>query len=165
VCGREDNMSEAVSGALTVTAALPLCVRNARTYGHIMATGVYVTVPEDLANCLADDGFRRTGAKRGIETVLADGANLVTVLVGSHEITRFARHLWTFARRREPAPDSPTSEAPGTSGGSGAKVIVEGGGRRVVIILEQEGFGDAGPPEKVVQGMAALVQALSEPGS
>jgi hypothetical protein len=146
-------------------AVLPLFARNARAYCHIMATGMYVTVPEDLANCLFDDGFTPAGHKRGIETVLGDGANLVTVLVGSHEITRFVRHLWASARRRKPPPDSGTPEARGTSVGSGAKVIVERGGRRVMITLEQEGFGEAGPPEKVVQGMATLLQTLSEPDS
>jgi hypothetical protein len=124
-----------------------------------MASGVYVAVPKDLANCLIDDGFSPAGAKRGIENVLADSANLVTVLVGSHEITRFVQHLWTSARRRGTGSDS------GATVVSEARVIIERDGRRMAITLQQEGFGDAGPPEKVVQGMAALLQALSEPDS
>jgi hypothetical protein len=124
-----------------------------------MATGVYVTVPEDLANHLIDDGFTPTGRKRGIETVLADSANLVTVLVGSHEIKRFVQHLWTSARSRAAASDSEATAA------SEARVIIERDGWRVAITLQQNGFGDAGPPEKVVQGMTALLQALYEPDS
>jgi hypothetical protein len=122
-----------------------------------MTTGVYVTVPTDLANRLADDGFSLAGGKRGIETVLADSANLVTVLVGSHEITRFVQHLWTSARRQRAVSDSQATAV------SEARVIIERDGRRVAITLQQNGFGDAGPPEKVVQGMTALLQALSEP--
>jgi hypothetical protein len=136
-----------------------LSVENGRAYCPIMATGVYVTIPEDLANCLVDDGFNPAGARRGIETALADSANLVTVLVGSHEMTRFVRHLWTSARRRSAASDS------GATAVSESRVIIERDGRRVAITLQQEGFGDAGPPEKVVQGMTALLQALSEPAS
>jgi len=124
-----------------------------------MGTGVYVTVPEDLANRLVDDGFNLAGGKRGIETVLADSANLVTVLVGSHEIVRFVQHLWTSARRRAAASDSEATTV------SEARVIIERDGRRMVITLQQNGFGDAGPPEKVVQGMTALLKALSEPDS
>jgi hypothetical protein len=131
-----------------------------------MASGVYVAVPEDLANCLIDDGFSPAGAKRGIENFLADGANvlavsanLVTVLVGSHEITRFVQHLWTSARHRRAVSDSRATAV------SEATVIIERDGRRMAITLQQEGFGDAGPPEKVVQGMTALLQALSEPDS
>lgn len=120
---------------------------------------MYVTVPEDLANRLVDDGFNPAGGKRGIETVLADSANLVTVLVGSHEITRFVQHLWTFARRRVAASDSEATAV------SEAMVIIERDGRRVAITLQQNGFGNAGPPENVVQGMTALLQALSEPDS
>jgi len=114
-----------------------------------MATGVYVTVQKDLANCLIDDGFAGAGNKRGAENLIADSANLVTVLVGSHEIARFVGHLWASARRRRATSDSSTTAV------SNASVTVERDGRRVTITLEQEGFGEAGPPEKVVAGMAA----------
>lgn len=63
-----------------------------------MTAGMYVKVPEDLADCLADDGFRVAGTERGAETLLADSANLVTVLVGSQKISRFVGHLWTSMR-------------------------------------------------------------------
>lgn len=116
-----------------------------------MAAGFYVKVPEDLADCLAADGFRAAGTERGVETLLADSANLVTVLVGSHEISRFARHLWASARGRRNSPHS------------GVKVIVEHDGRRVALTLEHDGFGDDGPPEKVVRGMTTLFGALSDP--
>jgi hypothetical protein len=115
-----------------------------------MAAGVYLKVPEDLADCLAEDGFRMAGAERGVETLLADGANLVTVLVGSHEISRFVGHLWVSVRSRRNSP------------GPGVKVIVERDGRRVAITLEHEGFGDDRPPEKVVRGMTTLFKALSD---
>ena len=118
-----------------------------------MADGVYVKVPKDLADCLVEDGFRETGTERGIESVLADVANLVTVLVGSHEISRFVAHLWATVRRRRKS-DSP-----------GVKLIVEREGRRIAITLEHEGFGDSGPPEKVVYGMTALLTALSDNGT
>jgi hypothetical protein len=115
-----------------------------------MADGVYVKVPKNLADDLDRDGFRIAGTERGIETVLADSANLVTVLVGSHEISRFVGHLWAAARRH------------GNSPGSGVKLIVERDGRRVELTLEHEGFGDEGPPEKVVRGMTALLKTLSD---
>jgi len=114
-----------------------------------MADGVYVKVPKDLADCLVEDGFRSAGTERGVEAILADGANLVTVLVGSHEISRFARHLWAAVRRRRNSP-SP-----------GVKLIVERGGRRIAITLEHEGFSD-GPPEKVIRGMTDFLTALSD---
>lgn len=66
-----------------------------------MADGVYVKVPKDLADCLVEDGFRQAGTERGIESVLSDVANLVTVLVGSHEISRFVRHLLTALSDRD----------------------------------------------------------------
>jgi len=115
-----------------------------------MADGIYVKVPKDLADCLVEDGFREAGTERGIESVLSDVANLVTVLVGSHEISRFVSHLWAAVRRRRNSP-SP-----------GVKLIVEREGRRVAITLEHEGFGDNGPSEKVVRGMTALLTALSD---
>jgi hypothetical protein len=115
-----------------------------------MADGAYVKVPRDLADRLVEDDFREAGTERGIDSVLADSANLVTVLVGSHEISRFVGHLWTTIRLRRNSP-SP-----------GVKVIVERGGRRVVLTLEHEGFGDDGPPEKVVRGMSALLTSLAD---
>jgi hypothetical protein len=96
------------------------------------------------------DGFRIAGTERGIETVLADSANLVTVLVGSHEISRFVGHLWAAARRHRNSP-SP-----------GVKLIVEQDGRRIALTLEHEGFSDDGPPEKVVRGMTALLKNLPD---
>ena len=117
-----------------------------------MAAGLYAKVPEGLADCLAEDGFRIAGTERGVETLLADSANLVTVLVGSHEISRFAGHLWGSIRGR------------GNSRGASVKVIVENEGRRLALTLEQDGFGDDGPPEKVVDGMTALLKALSDLG-
>jgi hypothetical protein len=116
-----------------------------------MAAGFYVQIPPDLADCLAEDGFRIVGPPRGIETLLADSANLVTVLVGSHEISRFIRHLWASMRRNKATPES------------GAKVTIEHNGRRVAVTLEHEGFGDDGPPQTVIAGMTALFEALSKP--
>lgn len=113
---------------------------------------MYVKVPGDLANCLADDGFRVAGTERGAETLLADSANLVTVLVGSHEISRFVGHLWASIRGRRNSRDG------------GVKVIVENKGRRLALTLEYDGFGDDGPPEKVVRGMTALFEALADLG-
>jgi hypothetical protein len=115
-----------------------------------MADSVYVKVPKDLADCLAEDDFRSSGPERGIETALADGANLVTVLVGGHEVARFVRHLWATVRRRRNSP-SPA-----------VKLVVERGGRRIAITLEHDGFGDDGPPEKMIRGMADFLTALSE---
>lgn len=115
-----------------------------------MVDGVYVRVPKDLADYLAEDGFRSAGIERGIETVLTDSANLVTVLVGSHEISRFIGHLWAAVRHRR------------KSVNSGVKVIVERDGRRLAITLEHEGFGDEPPPEEVVRGMTAFLAVLSD---
>jgi hypothetical protein len=115
-----------------------------------MADGVYVKVPESLADELDRDGFRIAGGERGFETVMADSANLVTVLVGGHEITRFIGQLWAAARRH------------GKSPGSGVKLTVERDGRRIELTLEHEGFGDEGPPENVVRGMTALLKTLSD---
>src|ERR1700677_1978664 len=57
-------------GSIVFGRDVALFVERARPYCPIMTTGVYVTVPEDLANCLVDDGFTPAGATRGIETVL-----------------------------------------------------------------------------------------------
>lgn len=117
-----------------------------------MGAGFYIKVQRDLADSLADDGFRLAGTERGAETLLADSANLVTVVVGSHEISRFVKHLWTAVRGRR--------NSRGT-----AKVVVENHGRRISLTLEHEGFGDDGPPEKLAHGMTALIASLSDLGS
>jgi hypothetical protein len=117
-----------------------------------MGAGFYIKVPGDLANRLADDGFRLPGAERGVEVLLADSANLVTVLVGSHEISRFVRHLWAAVRGRR------------NSRGGTVKVVVENKGRTVSLTLEHEGFGDEGPPEKLAHGMTVLFTSLSDLG-
>jgi hypothetical protein len=119
-----------------------------------MAAGMYVKVPEELAESLAEDGFRMAGVARGIElyaeTILAASANLVTVFVGRHEIARFVAHLLAPLRggnRRTP---------------DGLRIVVERGGQRVAIALAHEGFSDAGPPQALVHGMTALLEALAE---
>lgn len=104
-----------------------------------MADGVYVKVPKDLADCLVDDGFRSAGIERGIDSVLADGANLVTVLVGSHEISRFVGQLWAAMRRR------------GNSPAPGLKVIAAGHSNR--------------RPGNVVAAFAANYRELRAAGS
>jgi hypothetical protein len=118
-----------------------------------MTVGFYAKVPKDLADRLIADGFREAGSPRGIETAIADGANLVTVLIGAHEISRFIGHLWTSMRHDKPVPDQ-----------SGSKVIIEHDGQSVAFTLEHRGFGDDGPPKAVVAGMTALLEELSKPG-
>lgn len=120
-------------------------------YSQGMTAAFYVRVSRDLADCLIGDGFREAGAERGIETVLADSANLATVLVGTHEISRFIGNLWDSMRRGKDLP------------ASAAKVIIEHDGRRVAITLEHEGFGSDGPPQAVVAGMTTLFEELSKP--
>jgi hypothetical protein len=128
-----------------------LSARNYRIYRQTMAAGFYAQVPRDLADCLIQDGFRESGSERGIETLLADSADIATVLVGAHEISQFVEHLWASIRRSKRVPKS------------GSKVIIERDGRRVAITLEHEGFGDDGPPQAVITGMTALFEALSKP--
>lgn len=127
-----------------------------RAYREVMAAGVYVNVPELLADSLAEDGFRLAGYERGIEldagTLLAASANLVTVLVGRHEIARFITHVWMAARRRTPGRPHRLT------------VIAEQDDRRLAITIEHEGFGEDGPPFAVVRGMTTLLEALAEPG-
>jgi len=67
-----------------------------------MVAGVYVEVPEQLADSLITDGFRRSGFRRGIDplSAISAGANLVTIFVARHEIARFVAHLWAAARGR-----------------------------------------------------------------
>ena len=67
-----------------------------------MAGGVYVNVPEPLADSLVGEGFRRAGINRGIDPgwALAAGANLVTIFVSRHEIAEFVARLWAAARGR-----------------------------------------------------------------
>jgi hypothetical protein len=116
---------------------------------------MYVKVPEPLAESLAADGFRVAGPERGIElyaeTFLAASANLVTILVARHEISRFVAHVWACARRRAPAQRHSLT------------VVLEQDDRRLAITLEHEGFGDDAPPQAAVRGLAALVEALAEP--
>jgi hypothetical protein len=73
-----------------------------------MVAGVYVEVPEQLADSLITDGFRRSGFRRGIDPVAAisAGANLVTIFVARHEIVRSSR---TFGGQREVAPLTATT--------------------------------------------------------
>jgi hypothetical protein len=118
-----------------------------------MAVGFYVSVPEDLAESLVNDGFRRSGPVRGVADdvfgALAAGANLTTVLVGAHEIGRLARHLWVAARRRTHNDTHVTT------------VVIEDDRRRVAISLEHQGFEGDEPPEDAVEGMVALIKALA----
>jgi hypothetical protein len=117
-----------------------------------MAVGVYVEVPQELADLLVDDGFRRAGTKRGIDMVdgiqiaTGVGANLVTILLARHQIPRFVKRLWAFARGRK--------------SGGGAKLVIEVDGRRVAITLEH-GHSDE-PPEAMLRGMTALFEALTD---
>lgn len=117
-----------------------------------MTSAFYVQVPSDVAGRLVEDGFREAGAQRGIDALLGTSANLVTIAVGSHEISRFVRHLWdtTWRHKRTPQAES--------------KVIIEHDGRRVTITLEHEGFGEDGPPETVLAGLSALLAVLAKPG-
>lgn len=123
-----------------------------------MTVSAYVRVPEQLAESLSDDGFRTAGIVRGAEVyvdvaaaVVGTGANLVTVLVARHEISRFIAHLWAVSHHR----------APGDK--HNMTVVVERGSRRVAITLEHAGFDGNGPPEDVVRGMTALLEALADP--
>ena len=117
-----------------------------------MVAGVYVEVPEQLADSLIRDGFRRSGFRRGIDplSAISAGANLVTIFVARHEIARFVAHLWAAARGRAVSRDHESM------------VVFEHRGRRVTISLDHEGFGDGGPPPEVVHGMTGLLEALAE---
>jgi hypothetical protein len=104
----------------------PLSVRRIRTYRVAMASGMYVRVPRGLADSLEEDGFRMAGTERGIEVyanatemVLGASADLVTVFVGRHEISRFIAHIWALAHRRKPIQQHDMT------------VLVERDGRRV----------------------------------
>ena len=79
-----------------------------------MVAGVYVEVPEQLADSLITDGLRRSGFRRGIDPVAAisAGANLVTIFVARHEIARSSR---AFGRQREVAPLTATTSRWGSS--------------------------------------------------
>ena len=48
-----------------------------------MVAGVYVEIPEQLADSLAADGFRKSGFRRGFDplSVISARANLVTIFV------------------------------------------------------------------------------------
>jgi len=117
-----------------------------------MAVGVYVNVPEPLADSLARESFRKAGIKRGIDPgwALAAGANLVTIFVGRHEIAKFVARLWAAARGRAAIRTHDSM------------VVIEHGDRRVAITLDHEGFGEDGPPQAVVRGMTCLLEALAE---
>jgi hypothetical protein len=119
-----------------------------------MAPGCYVLVPEDLGRLLVEDGFSESGFTRGAETWAEVGvsttANLVTIFVARHEVARFVSHLWDHARRRG-------------SDHHQTRIVAERDGRRLVLTLEQEGFGTAGPPLPVVQGLSALLAAMDQP--
>jgi hypothetical protein len=118
-----------------------------------MAVGFYVDVPADLAESLAADGFGCAGSERGVAdsalSALAAGANLTTVLVGTHEVVRFVRHLWAAAHRNA------------RDGRHATTVVIEHDGRRVAFSLEHEGFDSDEPPDEVVRGMVALIEALA----
>ena len=117
-----------------------------------MVAGVYVEVPEQLADSLITDGFRRSGFRRGIDPVAAISAraNLVTIFVARHEIARFVAHLWAAARGRAANRDH---ESMG---------VFEHRGRRVTISLDHEGSGDGGPPPEVARGMTGPLEARAE---
>src|SRR5262249_17181658 len=107
------------------------------------AAGVYVEVPEQLADSLITDGFRRSGFRRGLARLpaISSGANPVPIVVARPEIARFVAHLWAAARGRA------------ANRGHESMVVFEHRGRRVAISLDHEGFGDGGPPLEVVHGM------------
>ena len=77
-------------------------------------------------------------------------ANLVTILVGRHEIARFIAHMWAHAPGHE-------------SDRHDLRVALERDGQRLAITLEHEGFGSEGPSPQAVRGMTALLEALAEP--
>jgi hypothetical protein len=122
-----------------------------------MTAGMYVNVPEPLADALVEDGFREGGAERGIELYVNDAgillgaaSSFVTVFVARHEISRFIAHLWASVRHGKP--DRP----------DGITVALQRGSQRVVITLEHEGFDDEQPPRRVVHAMSALLEALAD---
>ena len=117
-----------------------------------MVAGVYVEVPEQLADSLITDGFRRSGFRRGIDPVAAisAGANLVTIFAVRHEIVRFVAHLWAAARGRAANRDHESM------------VVFEHRGRRVTISLGHEGSGDGGPPQEMARGMTGPLEARAE---
>jgi hypothetical protein len=68
-----------------------------------MVASVYVEVPEQLADSLITDGFRRSAPRRGIDplSAISARADLVTIFVARHEVARFvARRAAARGRRR-----------------------------------------------------------------
>jgi hypothetical protein len=72
-----------------------------------MAAGVYVEVPEELADLLEDDDFVVAGSPRGAgaDALIAvsaagAGASVATILLVRHDIHRFIGHLWNWTRTR-----------------------------------------------------------------
>ncbi|MDN3355816.1 hypothetical protein [Actinomadura sp. DC4] len=120
-----------------------------------MATGVYIDVPQDLADLLAEDGFRRAGVKRGVEVVDAVqigvglGANLVTILLAKYQIPQFVKHWWNFARGGGPAERR------------SVKITFEADGEPAALTFEHE--HDGPPPEVVVRAMIACLESLIRP--
>jgi hypothetical protein len=116
-----------------------------------MVAGVYVEVPEQLADSLITDGFRRSGFRRGIDPVAAisAGANLVTIFVARHGIARFVAHLWAAARGRAANRDHESI------------AVFEHRGRRVTSSLDHEGSG-GGPPPEMARGMTGPLEARAE---
>jgi hypothetical protein len=117
-----------------------------------MVASVYVEVPGQLADTLAADACRESGFRRGIDphTAISAEANLVTIFVARHEIVRFVEHLWAAARGRTADREHDST------------VAFEHRGRRVATSLDREGFGDDGPPLKVVHGVTGLLEVLTE---
>jgi hypothetical protein len=78
-----------------------------------MASGVYVQVPQDLADILKDDDFVVAGGTWGaasdalivVGTSVGIGAQLTTVLLARHDLARFVRHVWAWTTRRRDGAD------------------------------------------------------------
>jgi hypothetical protein len=121
-------------------------------YAVGMAGSVYVDVPEELAERLVDDGFRRAGVERGadlvntVESATGFGADLVTILLARYQIPLFIRRLFGKGRDSER---------------HNAKIVIEMDGRRMMVAVEY----DDEPPDVMVRGMTALLEALTDDSS